>query len=139
MLCLTRPEMVRSVHHRYLAAGADIIETNTFNSNKVSQKEYGLSEKVYDLAKAGAEIAAAEAAEFSAKDPEKPRFVAGSIGPTGKTLSMSPDVANPAFRDLSFDEMVESYRPAVEGLIDGGVDILLIETIFDTQNAKAAA
>lgn len=139
VLCLTRPEMVRSVHHRYLSAGADIIETNTFNSNKVSQKEYGLSEKVYDLAKAGAEIAAAEAAEFTAKDPEKPRFVAGSIGPTGKTLSMSPDVANPAFRDLSFDEMVESYRPAVEGLIDGGVDILLIETIFDTQNAKAAA
>lgn len=139
VLCLTRPEMVRSVHHRYLSAGADIIETNTFNSNKVSQKEYGLSEKVYDLAKASAEIAAAEAAEFTAKDPEKPRFVAGSIGPTGKTLSMSPDVANPAFRDLSFDEMVESYRPAVEGLIDGGVDILLIETIFDTQNAKAAA
>ena len=139
VLCLTRPEMVRSVHRRYLEAGADIIETNTFNSNKVSQKEYGLSEDVYRLAKAGAEIAALEAAEFTAKDPSKPRFVAGSVGPTGKTLSMSPDVANPAYRDLSFDEMVESYRPAIEGLIDGGVDIILIETIFDTQNAKAAA
>ena len=139
VLCLTRPEMVRSVHHRYLEAGADIIETNTFNSNKVSQKEYGLSEEVYRLARAGAEIAVLEASEFTAKDPEKPRFVAGSIGPTGKTLSMSPDVANPAFRDLSFDEMVDSYRPAIEGLMDGGADILLIETIFDTQNAKAAA
>ncbi|MBE6405823.1 MAG: methionine synthase [Lentisphaerae bacterium] len=139
VLCLTRPEMVRSVHRRYLEAGADIIETNTFNSNKVSQKEYGLSEEVYRLAKAGAEIAALEAAEFTAKDLSKPRFVAGSVGPTGKTLSMSPDVANPAYRDLSFDEMVESYRPAIEGLIDGGVDIILIETIFDTQNAKAAA
>ena len=139
VLCLTCPEMVRSVHHRYLAAGADIIETNTFNSNKVSQKEYGLSEEVYHLAKAGAEIAALEAAEFTAKDPGKPRFVAGSIGPTGKTLSMSPDVSNPALRDLTFDEMVDSYRPAIEGMIDGGVDILLIETVFDTQNAKAAA
>ena len=139
VLCLTRPEMVRSVHHRYLEAGADIIETNTFNSNKVSQKEYGLSDEVYRLARAGAEIAVQEAAEFTAKDPAKPRFVAGSIGPTGKTLSMSPDVANPAYRDLSFDEMVDSYRPAIEGLIDGGADILLIETIFDTQNAKAAA
>ena len=139
VLCLTRPEMVRSVHRRYLEAGADIIETNTFNSNKVSQKEYGLSEEVYRLARAGAEIAVLEAAEFTARDPEKPRFVAGSIGPTGKTLSMSPDVANPAYRDLSFDEMVDSYRPAIEGLMDGGADILLIETIFDTLNAKAAA
>ena len=139
VLCLTRPEMVRSVHRRYLEAGADIIETNTFNSNRVSQKEYGLSDEVYRLAKAGAEIAALEAADFTAKDPAKPRFVAGSVGPTGKTLSMSPDVANPAYRDLSFDEMVESYRPAIQGLVDGGVDILLIETIFDTQNAKAAA
>ena len=139
VLCLTSPEMVRSVHRRYLEAGADIIETNTFNSNRVSQKEYGLSGEVYRLARAGAEIAAAEAADFTGRNPEKPRFVAGSVGPTGKMLSMSPDVSNPAFRDLSFDEMVEAYRPAIEGLVDGGADIILIETIFDTLNAKAAA
>ncbi|MBR2426952.1 MAG: methionine synthase [Lentisphaeria bacterium] len=138
VLGLTRPELPRNVHRMYLEAGADIIETNTFNSNKVSQEEYQLSHLAYDLAFAGTRNARAEADLFTAKTPEKPRFVAGSIGPTSKTLSMSPDVSNPAYRDLTFDDMVAAYRPAVEGMLDGGADMLLIETIFDTLNAKAA-
>ncbi len=138
VLGLTRPEFPRNVHRMYLEAGADIIETNTFNSNKVSQEEYQLSHLAYDLALAGTRNARAEADLFTAKTPDKPRFVAGSIGPTSKTLSMSPDVSNPAYRDLTFDDMVAAYRPAVEGMLDGGADMLLIETIFDTLNAKAA-
>ena len=138
VLGLTRPDLPRNVHRMYLEAGADIIETNTFNSNKVSQEEYQLSHLAYDLALAGTRNARAEADIFTAKTPDKPRFVAGSIGPTSKTLSMSPDVSNPAYRDLTFDDMVAAYRPAVEGMLDGGADMLLIETIFDTLNAKAA-
>ena len=137
VLCLTRPDMVRSVHVRYLEAGADIIETNSFNANKISQIEYGLSDQVRRIACAAASVAASAAAEFTRKDPERPRFVAGSVGPTGRTLSVSPDVTDPAKRDVTFDEMVDSYVPAVEGLMEGGADILLAETIFDTLNAKA--
>lgn len=139
VLCLTRPDAVRTVHVKYLEAGADIIETNTFNSNAVSQADYLLQDRVYELNRAGASIARAAADEFTKADPEKPRFVAGTIGPTGRTLSMSPDVNNPAFRNLTFDELADTCRTAAEGLIDGGADILLIETIFDTLNAKAAA
>ena len=138
VLNITRPDIIKNVHAQYLAAGADIIETNTFNSNMVSQREYGLQDKVYEIAFNGARIAAETAAEFTTAT-NIPRFVAGSVGPTGKTLSMSPDVNDPAFRDLTFDEMADSYKPGIEGLIDGGADIILIETVFDTLNAKAAA
>ncbi len=138
VLNITRPDIIRNVHLQYLEAGADIIETNTFNSNIVSQKEYGMENYVYDIAFAGAEIAAEIAAEMTEKT-SIPRFVAGSIGPTGKTLSMSPDVNDPAFRELDFKQMAASYKPGIRGLIEGGVDILIIETIFDTLNAKAAA
>ena len=138
ILNITRPDIIREIHSRYLAAGADIIETNTFNSNIVSQQEYGLGNAVYDIARAGAENAAAAAEKFS-EETGIPRFVAGSVGPTGKTLSMSPDVNDPAYRDLTFEEMVQSYLPGIRGLVDGGADMILIETIFDTLNAKAAA
>ena len=138
VLNITRPDIIKNIHAMYFEAGADIVESNTFSANIVSQREYGLEEYVYDIAFAGASIAAETAAEFSEKTGV-PRFAAGSIGPTGKTLSMSPDVNDPAFRDLTFREMVESYKPGIKGLIDGGVDMLLIETIFDTLNAKAAA
>ena len=138
VLNITRPDIIKKVHALYLENGADIIETNTFNSNIVSQREYGLEQYVYDIALAGA-VNAVETAQKYTDLTGIPRFVAGSIGPTGKTLSMSPDVNDPAFRELSFEEMVSSYKPGIKGLIDGGADILLIETIFDTLNAKAAA
>ena len=139
LLSLNRPDIVKSVHRQYLEAGADIIETNSFNANKFSQKDYELESHVYEIAKAAAQIAVECAEEFTLRTPEKPRFVAGSVGPSGKTLSMSPDVNNPAYRDVTFDNAVEAYRPTIAGLIDGGVDIILFETIFDTLNAKAAA
>ena len=138
LLNITKAEYPRQVHRMYLEAGADIIETNTFNSNTVSQTEYQTGHLVYEMARAGAANARAEADSFTASDPEKPRFVAGSIGPTSRTLSMSPDVSDPAYRDLTFDEMAAAYKPGIEGLVDGGADMLLIETIFDTLNAKAA-
>ena len=138
VLNITRPDIIRNIHAQYLEAGADIIETNTFSANIVSQREYGLESYVYDIAFAGAKIAAETALEFTEKT-KIPRFVAGSIGPTGKTLSMSPDVNDPAYRELTFEEMVQSYKPGIRGLIEGGADMLLIETIFDTLNAKAAA
>lgn len=137
-LNISRPDIIRNIHAQYLEAGADIIETNTFSANIVSQREYGLEDYAYDIAFAGAKIAAETAKEFSEKTGV-PRFVAGSIGPTGKTLSMSPDVNDPAYRDLTFEEMAASYKPGIKGMIEGGVDMLLIETIFDTLNAKAAA
>ncbi len=138
VLNLTQPEAVMSVHEKYLAAGADIIETNTFNANAFSQSDYGLDDAalIYELNKAGAAIARIAADRWST--PEKPRFAAGSIGPTGKTLSLSPSVTDPAYRELSFDELSAAYEIAVSGLLDGGADILLIETVFDTLNAKAA-
>ena len=137
ILCLTCPDAVRKVHYSYLDAGADIIETNTFSANIISQSEYGLGDQVYSIAKAGAAIARGCADEYTAKDPKKPRFVAGSIGPTSRTASMSPDVNNPAFRNVTFAELAATYKEAALGLIDGGADILMLETIFDTLNCKA--
>jgi len=138
ILVLTQPQIVEGVHRAYLEAGADIIETNTFNANRISQADYGLETVVYELNKEAARIAQGIATEFTNKDTQKPRFVAGSMGPTNKTASMSPDVNNPAFRGVTFDILVEAYAEQARGLIDGGVDILLVETVFDTLNAKAA-
>ena len=138
LLLLTRPEVIRGIHAEYLAAGADIIETNTFNSNAVSQADYKLESLVYELNVAGAKLAREVCDEFTAKDPAKPRFVAGVLGPTSRTATISPDVNDPGFRNTSFDELVENYSEAIRGLTDGGADILLVETIFDTLNAKAA-
>lgn len=138
LLSLTQPDKVARIHRSYLEAGADIIETNTFNSQRVSQSEYGTQALVAELNREGARIARREADRMTALTPAKPRFVAGSIGPTGKTLSMSPDVENPALRAISFDELCSAYVEQIEALIDGGVDTLLIETVFDTLNCKAA-
>lgn len=136
LLTLTKPEVIKEIQRAYLEAGAHIIETNTFNSNVISQEDYGLTDLVYDLNFQGAKIAKEVANEFSTL--ENPRFVAGSIGPTNKTLSMSPEVENPAYRSVSFKEVLDSYKVQIRGLIDGGVDVLLIETIFDSLNARAA-
>lgn len=138
VLCITRPDAVKAVHKAYLDAGADIIETNTFNSNAVSQADYGLQSRVYELAYAGARIAREAADEAEAGTPGKPRFVAGSMGPTGRTASMSPSVDDPVARNVTFDELAETSQVQAEALIDGGADLLLVETIFDTLNAKAA-
>ena len=136
MLCLTRPDIVADIHRRYLRAGADIISTNTFSAQRISQADYYLESVCREMAYEGAHIARQCADEFSSS--EKPRFVAGSIGPTNKTCSMSPDVSNPAARELTYDTLLEAYSEEVDGLIAGGVDALLIETIFDTLNAKVA-
>jgi len=138
MLTLVRPDIIKKIHLDYLEAGADIIETNTFNANKISQSDYDTQELVYEQNVMGAKIAREAADEYTLKDPSKPRFVAGSIGPTNKTASLSPDVENPGFRNITFDELVEAYEEQIRGLVEGGVDILLIETIFDALNAKAA-
>jgi 5-methyltetrahydrofolate--homocysteine methyltransferase len=138
LLSLTRPDVIRSIHRAYLEAGADIIETNTFNSNVPSMADYHMQDLVYELNVASAQLACEEAQSIEAKLPQKPRFVAGVIGPTTKTASISPDVNDPGFRAITFDELVDSYSESVRGLVDGGVDILLVETIFDTLNAKAA-
>ncbi len=138
LLNLTQPEVVASVHHAYLEAGADIIETNTFTANSISQADYGLEAATYEMNLEGARIARRAADEFSLLTPDKPRFVAGSLGPTTKTLSLALDPGNPAFREMRFEQFVETYAEQVAGLIDGGVDLLLVETIFDTQVAKAA-
>ncbi len=138
VLVLTRPDVVGAIHRQYLEAGADIIETNTFSSNVISQRDYGLESAVYDLNVAGARLAREAADEYTAKTPDRPRFVAGSIGPTNTTLSISPDVNNPSFRAATFDQLKDGFAEQVRGLIDGGVDILLAETIIDTLSAKAA-
>jgi 5-methyltetrahydrofolate--homocysteine methyltransferase len=138
LLLLTRPDVIRGIHCEYLAAGADIVETNTFNATAVSQADYKLESIVYELNVAGAKLAREACDEFTAKDPAKPRFVAGVLGPTSRTASISPDVNDPGYRNTSFDELVETYSEAIRGLVDGGADILLVETIFDTLNAKAA-
>lgn len=138
LLSLTRPDVIRDIHHKYLAAGADIIETNTFSSQRVSMADYHVEDYCREINLAACRIARELADEFTARNPEKPRFVAGSVGPTNKTCSMSPDVNNPAYRALTFDELVAAYREQMEALLEGGVDALLIETIFDTLNAKAA-
>ncbi|OPZ60055.1 MAG: Methionine synthase [Synergistetes bacterium ADurb.Bin520] len=130
VLNLTRPREVEKIHRAYLAAGADIVETNTFGSTRVSQKEYGLADLAYELSRAGAEIARRAAEDFTARDPAKPRFVAGVLGPTSRSLSLTPD--------LDFHSLAEAYGESARGLLDGGADIILIETVFDTLNAKAA-
>lgn len=138
LLSLTQPELIANIHREYLAAGADIIETNTFNANSVSMADYGAQELVVELNRESAKLARVVADEFNAKDAHHPRFVAGVIGPTNRTASMSPDVSDPGFRNITFDELDESYYEACVALIEGGVDIILIETVFDTLNAKAA-
>ena len=138
LLCLTRPEIIEDIHRKYLVAGADIIETNSFNATSVSMADYHVQAYCREINLAAARLARRMADEFTALNPEKPRFVAGSVGPTNKTCSMSPDVNNPAFRALTFDELQTAYCEQMEALLEGGVDALLIETIFDTLNAKAA-
>ena len=138
LLILTQPDIIRSIHAEYLDAGADIIETNTFNAQRISMGDYGMGEFVREINLEGARLARHAADEYTLKNPEKPRFVAGAVGPTNKTASMSPDVNNPAFRAVSYEELVSAYKEQILALIEGGVDALLIETIFDTLNAKAA-
>jgi 5-methyltetrahydrofolate--homocysteine methyltransferase len=141
LLCLTQPDIIRGIHKQYLEAGADIIETNTFNAQRVSLADYGMESLAYELNVAAAKVAKEAVAEFAAANPgaiNAGAWVAGAIGPMNKTLSLSPDVNNPGFRALSFDEAADAYYEQVKGLVDGGADLLLIETIFDTLNAKAA-
>ncbi len=138
LLVLTQPTIISEIHNAYLEAGADIIETNTFNAQAISQADYGLADVAYEMNVAAAKLAREAADAWTKKTPEKPRFVAGAIGPTNRTASISPDVNNPGFRNVSFDDLVAAYTTQTRGLIDGGVDIILIETVFDTLNAKAA-
>ena len=138
LLVLTRPDVIAEIHRQYLEAGSDIIETNTFNGTSIAQADYGLEALVYEVNLTASRLARQAADEWSAKTPDRPRFVAGAIGPTNRTLSISPDVNNPAFRAITFDELREAYTDQIRGMIDGGCDLLLLETIFDTLNAKAA-
>ena len=137
-LSLSQPDIIEKIHLAYLEAGADIVETNTFNTNSISMADYQFEDKVYDLNVASAKLAKKAADTWTKKTPDKPRFVAGSIGPTNRTASLSPDVNDPGFRAVTFDQLVESYSEQIEGLIEGGVDVLLVETVFDTLNCKAA-
>lgn len=136
LLSLTQPEIIREIHKAYFEAGADLVETNTFNANRISQADYGLEEYVREINLESARLAREVADELST--PERPLFVIGSIGPTNRTASLSPDVNNPGFRAVTFDELVDTYTEQVEALLDGGVDVLMVETVFDTLNAKAA-
>ncbi len=138
ILSLTQPEIIQSIHRQYLEAGADIIETNTFNATAISQHDYQLEDKAYEINLESARLARDAADEFTQRDPNRPRFVCGVLGPTNKTASMSPDVNRPAYRNITFDELEASYETAVKGLIQGGADLIMIETVFDTLNAKAA-
>lgn len=138
LLSITQPEAIKEVHRKYFEAGADIIETNTFSGTTIAMADYELEDWVYELNYQSAKIAKEVAEEYNQKTPEKPRFVAGSIGPTNRTASLSPDVNKPEYRAVTFEELRVAYKEQVEALIDGGVDILLVETIFDTLNAKAA-
>ncbi|TDK22480.1 5-methyltetrahydrofolate--homocysteine methyltransferase [Luteimonas aestuarii] len=138
LLLLTRPDVIAGVHSAYLEAGADLVETNTFNATAISQADYHLEHLVYELNKAGATVARECCDAIEARTPGKPRFVIGVLGPTSRTASISPDVNDPGFRNTSFDELRGTYRDAIDGLIDGGADVLMVETIFDTLNAKAA-
>jgi 5-methyltetrahydrofolate--homocysteine methyltransferase len=137
LLSITRPDIIKDIHRQYLEAGADILETNTFSSTSIAQADYHLESLAYELNFESAKIAKDVAVEFTKKDPSKPRFVAGAMGPTNRTLSLSPDVNNPGYRATTFDELKEAYKVQAKGLIDGGADLLLVETIFDTLNAKA--
>jgi len=138
LLAITQPEIIEQIHREYLEAGADIIETNTFNATSISMQDYGMQSVVHEINSNAAKIARKVADEFSMKTPEKPRFVAGSIGPTNKTTSIGPSVEDPMYRDVTFDDLRQTYEEQIDGLMEGGVDLLLIETIFDTLNAKAA-
>ena len=138
LLSITQPEAIKEVHRKYFKAGADIIETNTFSSTTIAMADYEMEDLVYELNYQSAKIAKEVANEFNLKEPNKPRFVAGSIGPTNRTASMSPDVNDPGFRAVTFEDLRITYKQQVEALIDGGVDLLLVETVFDTLNAKAA-
>jgi 5-methyltetrahydrofolate--homocysteine methyltransferase len=137
LLTLTRPDIIAAIHREYLEAGSDIIETNTFSSNAIAQADYALESIAYELNVEGARLARAAADEYTARTPDRPRFVAGSMGPTNRILSISPDVNNPAFRNMTFDELRDAYKVQVRGLMDGGADLLLLETIVDTLNTKA--
>ncbi len=138
LLSLTQPEAIKTVHRKYFEVGADIVETNTFSSTSIGMGDYQMEPWVYEMNFESAKLARQVADEFTKKNPDKPRFVAGSIGPTNRTASMSPDVNDPGYRAVTFDELLVSYTEQVKGLIDGGSDVLLVETIFDTLNAKAA-
>jgi len=138
LLVLTQPQIIAGIHQEYLAAGADIIETNTFNAQRISLADYGMEELAYEINVAAAQLAREAADVWTRKTPGRPRFVAGAVGPTNRTASISPDVSNPGYRNVTFDELREAYAEQVRGLIKGGVEIILIETIFDTLNAKAA-
>ena len=138
LLSLTQPQAIKEIHRKYFEVGADIVETNTFSSTSIAMADYQMEDLVYELNYESAKIAKQVADSFTAKKPQKPRFVAGSIGPTNKTASLSPDVNDPGFRAITFDQLVEAYSEQTEALLDGGVDILLVETVFDTLNAKAA-
>ena len=138
LLSLSRPDIIRQIHREYLEAGADIIETNTFSGTTIAQADYGLSHLAYAINYESAKLAREVADEFTAKEPHKPRFVAGAVGPTNRTASLSPDVNDPGYRAITFDQLAEAYAEQVRGLLDGGSDIILVETIFDTLNAKAA-
>tara|TARA_B100001059_G_scaffold174360_1_gene174709 strand:- start:56294 stop:57292 length:999 start_codon:yes stop_codon:yes gene_type:complete len=138
LLSITQPDTIKNIHEQYLLAGADIIETNTFSSTSIAMADYQLESLAYELNFESAKIAKQVAQKISAENLDKPRFVAGSIGPTNKTASMSPDVNDPGFRAVSFDELFDAYHEQVSGLVEGGVDLLLVETVFDTLNAKAA-
>lgn len=138
LLSLTQPEAIKTIHTKYFEAGADIVETNTFSSTTVGMADYQMEDLVYELNYESAKLAKEVAQAFTEKEPHKPRFVAGSIGPTNRTASMSPDVNDPGFRAINFQELVVAYQEQVEGLVAGGADILLVETVFDTLNAKAA-
>ena len=138
LLSITQPEAIKNIHAKYFEAGADIIETNTFSSTTIAMADYHMEDLVYELNYQSAKIAKEVATDFTAKEPQKPRFVAGSIGPTNRTASMSPDVNDPGYRAVTFNELRMAYKQQVEALINGGVDLLLVETVFDTLNAKAA-
>jgi 5-methyltetrahydrofolate--homocysteine methyltransferase len=138
LLSLTQPQAIKEIHKKYLVAGADIIETNTFSSTTIAMADYQMEDFVYDINFQSAKIAKEVAQEYTLRNPKKPRFVAGSIGPTNKTASMSPDVNDPGFRAVTFNDLKKAYKQQVEALLDGGVDVLLVETVFDTLNAKAA-
>ena len=138
LLSITRPDIIKDIHRQYLLAGADIIETNTFSGTTIAQADYHLEYAVYDINYESAKIAREVADEITALEPHKSRFVAGSIGPTNRTASLSPDVNDPGFRAITFDQLVQAYKEQVIALTDGGVDLLLVETVFDTLNAKAA-
>jgi 5-methyltetrahydrofolate--homocysteine methyltransferase len=138
LLTLTQPQIIRGVHDAYLEAGADLVETNTFNSTRISQADYKLQHLAQELNREGARLARAACDAMTAKTPEKPRFVIGVLGPTSRTASLSPDVNDPGFRNVTFEELAENYTESANGLIDGGADVIMVETIFDTLNAKAA-